>query len=77
MMARKLGWLAVVAGCAVSLGCGGDQKEADAPGQGPMEEAGEEVDEAADTAAEGAEDAVDETGEAVEEAGEDMQDATE
>ena len=45
--------------------CGGDQKEAESPdafeNEGPMEEAGEEIDETASDASEAVENAADET----------------
>ena len=69
--------LTVTVGLIMALGlagCGGDQKEPAEP-EGPMENAGEEVDEAAEDTADAAEEAADETDEAVEDAADKTEDA--
>lgn len=54
--------------------CGGDQKTPEEP-EGPMENAGEQVDEAAEDTGEAAEEAADEADEAVEDAADKTEDA--
>ncbi len=59
------------------IGCGGSAQEPESPEDGPMEEAGEEVDEAAEDVSDATEDAVEDAGEAMEEAGDEIEEATE
>jgi hypothetical protein len=70
--------VATVAGALAA--CGGSARtpeEPDTYGEGPMEEAGEEIDEAAEDTGDATEEAVDDTGDALEEAGDEIEEETE
>ena len=68
--------LVCMATLALPLACGGNQPEPESP-EGPMEEAGEEVDEAAEDVSEGTEEGMEEAGESFEEAGDEVEEETE
>jgi len=73
-MTKKFAVLIAVA--ALFIGCGGSQKSADEPQDGPMEKAGESVDEGAEKVEETGEKAAEKTGEAAEKAGDKIEEKT-
>ena len=75
-MKRAIGQMTLISLGILLAACGGNSPEPESPDEGPMEEAGEEVDEAAEDVESGAEEAAEETGDALEEAGDEVEDAT-
>jgi hypothetical protein len=73
-MRRLSGWFALAFATATFIGCAQD-KPAEEPEDGPVENAGEAVDEAAEDTKEGAEKAADEVEEGAEDAVEAVNDA--
>jgi hypothetical protein len=74
MRTRNTIMVALVGGLALGA-CGADQKEPAEPGDGPRENAGEEVDEAAEDTADAAEEAGEEAEGAAEETADETEDA--